>query len=167
MSDYQQLALRTKSDAFYAEKVSLKELIYRADAFTEAAEALDAIKKSLFYGKQYPITPSGRRIMHLEQSTIDMLHAAIGIATEAGELIGAVVTALANGEPIDVVNFQEELGDLGWYRAIGAEGCGKTLPELDEQNIAKLTKRFPDRFTEHAALNRDLVAERKTLEAAA
>jgi hypothetical protein len=33
-----------------------------------------------------------------------------------------------------------------------------------ERNINKLKVRFPDKFSEHSALNRDLETERKTLE---
>jgi len=42
--------------------------------------------------------------------------------------------------------------------------CGFTMEEAMERNIAKLMKRYPDKFTSEAALNRDLDAERRTLE---
>jgi hypothetical protein len=34
---------------------------------------------------------------------------------------------------------------------------------IEGRNIAKLRKRFPDRFTEEAAINRDVEAEQKEL----
>lgn len=42
--------------------------------------------------------------------------------------------------------------------------CGYTMEQAMERNIAKLMKRYPDKFTSEAALNRNLDAERATLE---
>ena len=42
--------------------------------------------------------------------------------------------------------------------------CDKTPAQVRETNIAKLRARFKDKFTEAAALNRDLAVERKILE---
>lgn len=42
--------------------------------------------------------------------------------------------------------------------------AGYTLEEAMLRNIMKLNERFPDGFTEWAALNRDLIAERRVLE---
>lgn len=41
---------------------------------------------------------------------------------------------------------------------------GYSIEEVMYLNIAKLEKRYPKQFTEHAALNRDLAAEREVLE---
>lgn len=43
---------------------------------------------------------------------------------------------------------------------------GYTWKDACERNIAKLARRFGDKFSEHAALNRDLDAERQELEKA-
>lgn len=42
--------------------------------------------------------------------------------------------------------------------------CGYTMEQAMDRNIAKLMKRYPDKFTSEAALNRDLDGERATLE---
>ena len=42
--------------------------------------------------------------------------------------------------------------------------CGTTIEKLRETNIEKLKARYGDKFTEAAALNRDLETERKILE---
>lgn len=49
------------------------------------------------------------------QSKTNLLHSAIGIATEVGELKNAINI---HGEIKDKVNFLEELGDCDWYVTI-------------------------------------------------
>lgn len=58
-----------------------------------------------------------------------VLHAAIGLCTEAGELID-VFDDLQEGRAIDVVNLKEELGDMYWYLAILSRelSISSTLP---------------------------------------
>lgn len=137
---------------------------------------------------------------------MQILHAAIGMVTEAAELDSAP----------DRGNYLEELGDIMWYVAIGCNELGVSLDEAEEmsngefhpvvvaadfidllkkqifygkvanpvdqtvllgnmivsvrsnaeatevtldwvleQNIAKLTKRYPDKFSSERAINRD------------
>lgn len=93
-----------------------------------------------------------------------LMHGAIGIATESGELLDAVKKSVFYGKPLDAVNVKEELGDLMWYVAIICDQFGFSLEEIKQINIDKLRKRYPQKFTESSALNRDLDAERKVLE---
>lgn len=93
-----------------------------------------------------------------------LLHAAIGLCTEAGELQDALKRELIYGKAMDRVNIIEELSDLAWYLNLAIAAVGSSWEEVFEKNIAKLKKRFPDKFTQEAALNRDLAAERATLE---
>jgi NTP pyrophosphatase (non-canonical NTP hydrolase) len=90
-----------------------------------------------------------------------LLHAAMGMCTETGELMDALKKHMFYGKPLDGVNLSEELGDLFWYIAIACDALGTTFEEVWEMNIAKLRKRYPGKFTEH---ERDLLAERKELE---
>ena len=96
--------------------------------------------------------------------THDLIHAIIGIATEAGEFLDPIKKLIFYGKPLDLVNLDEEAGDLLWYLAIYAEARGTTIPELARRNIEKLRVRYPDKFTSSHALERDLLAERKSLE---
>jgi len=104
----------------------------------------------------------GARLANPEN--IRLLHAAIGLATEAGEVQDALKKHLFYGKPLDKVNLAEEIGDLFWYCAILADTLGVSFDEIQEKNIAKLKARYGDKFTAAAALNRDLDAERKILE---
>jgi len=93
-----------------------------------------------------------------------LLHGMIGICTEAGELQDMVKKHLIYGKPLDLVNVLEECGDVLWYLALTLHSAGYTMDQAMERNIAKLLKRFPDKFTATQAINRDLAAERAELE---
>lgn len=99
-----------------------------------------------------------------ETQSIRLLHAAIGLCTEAGEIQDALKKSLFYGKPLDTVNLKEEIGDIMWYVALACDALGADLGEIMGTNIAKLKARFGDKFTAHAALNRDLETERKILE---
>lgn len=94
-----------------------------------------------------------------------LIHAELGCCTETGEAQDMVKKALIYGKPFDKVNVLEEAGDQLWYIALKLHATGYTMEQAMERNIAKLRKRFPERFTEEAAINRDVVAEREVLEA--
>ena len=98
------------------------------------------------------------------RATPDMLHGAIGLATEAGELLDAIKRALFYGQPLDRTNLIEELGDLEWYMAVLRDAIGVTQEDVQARNIAKLRARYPQHFTTQDALNRDLGRERSILE---
>lgn len=93
-----------------------------------------------------------------------LLHGMIGVCTEIGELQDMVKKHLIYGKAFDQVNVLEECGDVLWYVALALDACGCTLSECMERNIAKLKARYPQGFTEEAALTRDLDAERRKLE---
>lgn len=94
----------------------------------------------------------------------DLLHAALGLSTEVGEFLDVLKKQHAYGKPIDAVNLREELGDIMWYCVLACRALGITLEDAASINIAKLAKRYPDRFSAESALNRDLAGERSVLE---
>lgn len=100
---------------------------------------------------------------------IRLLHAAMGIATEAGEIVDALKKHIFYGKELDLVNLEEELGDLSWYMAVmiavmAILGHCTSFERIWAVNIAKLQARYGDKFSEEAAINRNLSAERKVLE---
>lgn len=94
----------------------------------------------------------------------DLLHGSMGVMTESGELLDAVKKFIFYGKDLDVVNIEEEIGDIMWYIAIICKSLKLDLQTILEKNISKLKKRYPEKFTEDKALNRDLNAERSILE---
>lgn len=93
-----------------------------------------------------------------------ILHAAIGCVTESGEMLDAVKKQIFYGKDLDVTNVKEEAGDLLWYLAILFDELGTSFEEEMGRVINKLKTRFPDKFTELDAFDRDLVKERGVLE---
>lgn len=93
-----------------------------------------------------------------------LLHAAMGLSSESGEFMDQMKRHILYGKPLDDVNLKEELGDLEWYIALAIDELQTTFGIIFETNIKKLRARYPNKFTEHDALNRDLEHERSVLE---
>ena len=98
-----------------------------------------------------------KRIMRL-------LHGAIGASTESAEMLDALKKHIFYGTELDIVNIEEEVGDLLYYCAIICDELNLTLDKVCVKNIDKLQKRYPNKFTKDDAVNRDLKAEREILE---
>jgi len=152
-------------------------------AFISAGTILDQIKKNAFYGKPYSQVELAAEFAAIVEA-LDMLkegiqqiedesrkqelgvnsrmfHSIIGIATEATELVEALDV---NGGEMDYTNISEELGDIGWYQAIAYDEMNTTLENSYSAVVAKLKKRYGDKFTSEAAINRDIEEERVVLE---
>jgi NTP pyrophosphatase (non-canonical NTP hydrolase) len=95
--------------------------------------------------------------------SVRLLHATMGLCTEAAEALDAVKKHVFYGKPLDETNLMEEIGDLFWYAAILADELGLSFEECQQRNIAKLKARYGERFNEAAAITRDLEKERATL----
>ena len=103
-------------------------------------------------------------------TTLRLLHAGMGLCTEAGEFVDQLKKHIFYGKPLDEINLFEEGGDVSWYLRIAADalkalrtGGQCAFEEMIRTNIVKLKARFPQAFSESRALNRDLDAERATL----
>jgi NTP pyrophosphatase (non-canonical NTP hydrolase) len=83
-----------------------------------------------------------------------LLHAQLGITTEAGELADAIKKHVIYNQSLDEGNILEECGDLLWYISIALSSCGFTMEQCMTENIAKLKKRYPEKFTEQLAKER-------------
>ena len=110
----------------------------------------------------------GPNMEFLQPGTVNpafkLLHAVLGIMSEAGELADQLKRHIIYGQPLDRVNVIEELGDIEWYQALGARAVDSSLEECRRVNIAKLRKRYPEKFTAEQAVDRDTAAEREVLE---
>ena len=148
------------------------QTVVQLNEFIVLSKKLDMVKKKIFYNKDiseplwYAI--EGTHVMKPmpdfaqgegDVEFVRLLHAIIGITTEAGELVEALLE-----QKLDKVNVMEELGDVMWYVAIACHTLDIDPTEMLQINIDKLRKRFPNKFTEYDADNRDLDAERDILE---
>jgi len=140
-----------KKNAFYGKPYSQVEL---AAEFAAIVEALDMLKEGI-----QNIEDESRKV-ELEVNP-RMFHAIVGIATESTELVEALDM---EGGKMDYTNISEEIGDLGWYQAIALDEMNTSLENSYGAVVAKLKKRYGEKFTSEAAINRDTDAERVVLE---
>lgn len=99
-----------------------------------------------------------------KEEIIRLIHASQGMQTESAEFTDVLKKYLFYGKETDRTNMAEEIGDIMWYVAIACDALGVDLEEVMKTNINKLKARFPDKFTESDAVNRNLDKERETLE---
>ena len=89
------------------------------------------------------LSKSGSAIIkELNPTKADLLHMAVGVAGEAGELLDAVKKATIYNKTIDYENMIEELGDLEFYMSRIRQIIGVTRDEVLEHNYKKLSKRY-------------------------
>ena len=100
----------------------------------------------------------------MKDETINLLHAAIGLVTEAAELTDMLKKHIFYGRDIDKINAQEEVGDALWYAGLAVDVLKTTMDDIMTKNIAKLQERYPEKFDEHKAMNRDISKELKVFE---
>ena len=82
------------------------------------------------------------------------LHASIGLASEGGELLDAVNKTWTYGKPMDMENVLEECGDAMFYVTAMLISSGFTLEQAMDHNYNKLKSRYPDGYTDAAAIAR-------------
>lgn len=85
----------------------------------------------------------GVMVKNLFSGKEPMVHAAIGISGETGELLDMVKKAWIYGKDFDRENAVEELGDIEFYLEAFRQATGITRNEVLVANINKLSKRYP------------------------
>lgn len=81
-------------------------------------------------------------VQELTGTDAHVLHMAIGISGEAGELLDAIKKGAIYRKDFDRENIVEELGDLEFYMEGMRQGFGITREETISVNIQKLGKRY-------------------------
>lgn len=175
--DYMAECDKTCSTVFRPENVEVLDMRHVLMGVVGFCEDLNLIKKLLFRGKtreelNFPPAEKptvGELIEGLQAvnawspADIDILHGAVGVITEAGEVAEYLLTFLA-GNGFDRVNVMEEAGDVSWYVVRSLRGIGLTLDQSNRANIDKLRGRHGEAFDVFRDANRDLNAEHSKLE---
>jgi len=138
---------------------------------------LDVLKKHVFYGNS--LDPDDQRVVEgvpgaltSEQRArfaerIRLVHAVIGLITEADELLNGLMEYVMEGKELDRVNVLEECCDATWYLNLALDSVGFTAADVPRTLIPKLEARYERKFDAQKALNRNLEVERACLEASA
>lgn len=92
--------------------------------------------------------------LKLSERQADFLHALLGISGESGELVDGFKKHLIYNKPVDIGNLIEEAGDILWYMALLFRTIGVPFEQVMLENIDKLKARYPDKYSDEAALAR-------------
>lgn len=170
LKEYSTLCNRTNADLG-----SLEQNVLHMDIgmFTELGELMDILKKKLAYKKE--IDPT-----HLQEEVSDVLWYAVNKALFLNENIEELEEMLnvdlsdIDTEPVDIeATFQVILDCInsGFDTPLViasmfaiSQGFGLGFYKGLENNINKLMVRYPNKFSEEHALNRNLELERAELE---
>lgn len=72
---------------------------------------------------------------------------AMGVAGEAGELLGLIQHHVYHQQPLDRMKVAKEVGDVLWYLSALCESLGLSLQGCAELNLAKLEHRHGKKFS--------------------
>lgn len=98
---------------------------------------------------------NARRTVNI-QLTWDQVrtHALLGLASEAGEILGIFQKAY-QGHEVDPEKVKDELGDCFWFAAELCYAMGFTMEEVAKHNNDKLLKRYPNGFSAERSIHRE------------
>lgn len=97
---------------------------------------------------------ANRTAKNMGNRPTDLIHAALGLASEVGEFTTEVKRLAIYGrglEPAMREHMIEEIGDILWYLNLAAEKLDTTLNRCAVENIAKLAKRYPTSYSDALA----------------
>jgi NTP pyrophosphatase (non-canonical NTP hydrolase) len=96
------------------------------------------------------VKPGHDILVQLTPLQASMMHMAVGISGEAGELLDAIKKHSIYQKPLDFENVKEEAGDILFYLTGLLNDVGITLNECIEANREKLSKRYPNKCYSNA-----------------
>ena len=100
---------------------------------------------------------------HTSQMSFVLLHMAMGLVTEASEVMDLLKKHMAYNRPLDRKKLVDELGDVLFYLVGALIDQGLTLEDVIKINMAKLKTRYPDGYNHQSANNRNLELEEKMI----
>lgn len=86
--------------------------------------------------------PGDAILAEMNPDQMHLLHMAVGVAGEGGELLDAIKKVAIYQREIDVENVIEELGDLCFYMQGIMNAFGLTWVQVLDHNQQKLAKRY-------------------------
>ena len=93
-------------------------------------------------------------LKEMDHNQAHLLHMAVGVAGEAGELLDAIKKMAIYQKPLDCDHIMEELGDLEYYMAGIRAALDFNRAECIQKNVEKLTKRYPEGYRNSDAIAR-------------
>ena len=180
--EFKRLAIRTES-VIDSTSINMDAFVSLINMYIKVGTLLDYMKKGIYYNnytkydENYAylvdsLNGEFARFLDFNQTgsretvdTVDfrLVHALLGTMTEASEIAEHLKNYLVDGT-VDAAGIGEEFSDIDWYKAIGFDHLKLSELVCRLNVINKLKVRFPDKYSDEAAANRDLKAEREELE---
>lgn len=178
--EFTQQALRTESLVESA-NINMKALVDILDLYIAAGTVLDYFKKGIFYNNY---TKYDENYVELVERMNDALarfidnkeerhnlagldfrlvHGLLGVVTESAEIAEHLTNYLEDGT-VDPAGIGEEFSDVDWYKAVTFNRLNLSEEQCRTNVINKLKVRFPDKYSDEHAANRNLDSERQQLE---
>lgn len=98
------------------------------------------------------VSPPEGAISRINPLAMNLLHAAIGLASEAGEILDEVKKHIFYGAKLDLDAIHKEQGDMEWYAQLLRNTLGPDRSMVINSNVSKLKKRHPNGFSTASAL---------------
>jgi NTP pyrophosphatase (non-canonical NTP hydrolase) len=98
-----------------------------------------------------------------DPNTLRLMHACVGIGTEAGEIQDLFKKKVMYGKDVQTSDFIDEIGDILWYIGVACNTLGVSFEEIMEKNWKKLSVRYGKdlTFSEEAAIIKNKELEKK------
>lgn len=94
-------------------------------------------------------------VLRTASAAVDPLSlGAMGLAGETGEVVDLIKKHVHHKVPLDREKLINELGDVRWYFELLCHCAGVDMQEIEERNILKLRKRYPEGFSTQASIDR-------------
>lgn len=90
----------------------------------------------------------------MTDSKAHLLHMALGVTTDAGELGDAIKKHAIYGKPLDRENVVEEMGDLRFFMQGICQELNISEREILQHNMDKLNKRYKKNYSDKEAQDR-------------
>jgi NTP pyrophosphatase (non-canonical NTP hydrolase) len=97
------------------------------------------------------VKPGEAVLAGMDPAAADLVHMALGVAGEAGELVDAIKRSAIYGRALDVGNVIEELGDIEFYMEHIRQILGVPRSFVLARNAAKLGVRYGAGYSDGAA----------------
>jgi NTP pyrophosphatase (non-canonical NTP hydrolase) len=131
----------------------------KLNTFTEAKPFEPELSRLLNLDHQAMVScllkPAADIFNSLDALKINLLHGAVGVSGEAGELLDAVKKGAFYNKPFDRENIVEELGDLEFYMQAVRKELNITREETLKHNMNKLAERYKNyKYSDQQAIDR-------------
>ena len=104
---------------------------------------------------QFLAKPGSDILQSLTPNKCNLMHAAIGIASEGGEILDCVKKYIIYNKDLDRDNLIEELGDMEFFMQQCRQAINVRRVEVLQKNYIKLmNKRYPNGYSDQAAQER-------------